>query len=204
MPFLINEDEALKQLLGGITVSDQNDNARPVKVYFRLPEPEERQITYPFITIDLIDIDEETDRSHRGIVAPEYSVEGYSDPAAGFGAYQGEFPIPVSLIYQLTTFTRSAWHDRLLSAAMLGNKIPFRYGSLDVPADETVRRLDLLEWQSVDSLDRDNKRVFRKAYTIAVSSELLPEAMTSVQTVDTVDTAVFHQLEPFIVEPADP
>lgn len=202
MPFLVNEDEALKKMLKGMTVSDQNDVDRPVKVWFRLPESEERQVTYPFITIDLIDVDEEKDRAQRGRIKTEYLPEGYSESPIG-SDYLTETPIPVSLVYQITTHTRSAWQDRQLQGVMLGNKLPFRFGSLEVPADQTVRRLDLIDWQQVDSLDRNNKRVFRKAYTIAVSAELFPDALLAVQRVTAVRPTVLHQLEPFIVELQD-
>jgi hypothetical protein len=200
VPFLISEDDALKKHLSGLTVADQNDADRKVGVWFRLPEAEERRITYPFITIDLIDVREEYDRAHRGVVIPNYVPEGYEEPPEGFGRKATEFAIPVSLVYQITTHTRSAWQDRQLTGQMIGNKLPLRFGQLHVQADDTVRRLDLLEWQSLDSLDRDNKRVFRKAYTIAISAELWPDALLEVQKVASVGITVFHQLEPFIVE----
>jgi hypothetical protein len=199
MAFLINEDQALKDLLEGMTVADQNQAERPVSVYFRMPEAEERRVTYPFITIDFIDMEEEVDRAHRGTVTPEYLPEGYEEPVVD-GVYKTEFPIPMSLIYQITTHARSAWHDRSLVAQML-NKLPVRFGSLDVAADETVRRLDRLDMQQVDMLDQNNKRVFRKAYTVAVSAEIFPEALLASQRVTQVIPTVYHQLEPFIVEP---
>lgn len=200
MPFIINEDEAIKSMLKGMTVGDQNNPERPVKVYFGLPESEERRVDYPFVTIDLIDIEEEPDRAHRGRIKPQYLPEGYEAPPAGHGDYRTEFPIPVSLLYQITSHTRSAWHDRQLSAELLGNRLPLRFGSLHVKADDTSRRLDLIEWQRHDGLDRNDKRVFRKAYTVAVSAELFPEALVSAQQVATVGITTFHQLEPFIVE----
>jgi hypothetical protein len=200
VPFIINEDQALKEHLQGLTVSDQNDNARPVKVYYRLPESEERAVSYPFLTLDLLDIEEEPDRAHRGRITPQYLPEGYTTPPAGMGDYKTEFPIPVSLLYQITSHTRSAWHDRQLTAQLIGNKLPIRFGQLFVPADETVRRMDLVDFQAADSLDRNNKRVFRKAITVAVSAELFLEELETAQTVDSVGITVYHQLEPFIIE----
>lgn len=199
MPFIINEDEALKKHMSGLTVSDQNDSTRPVKVWYRLPQAEERQITYPFITLDLLDIEEEPDRAHRGGIIPRYQPEGVSLPASD-AENLTEFPIPVSLVYQVTTFTRSAWHDRQLQGQIIANKIPLRFGYLEVEADQTIRRMDFLDMQQVDGLDRNDKRVFRKAYTIAVSSELFPEAIYEVKTVAEVGITVYSQLEPFIIE----
>ena len=48
--FLLAEDEALKQHLSGITVTDDRNEHRPVKVFFRYPEGETEK-HYPFITI---------------------------------------------------------------------------------------------------------------------------------------------------------
>lgn len=199
MPFIINEDDALKEHLQGLIVTDQRSNSRKVGVWYRLPESEERRVTYPFVTIDLIDIEEETDRAHRGRITLDYVPEGYQAPVLDSN-HRTEFPIPVSLIYQITTHSRSAWHDRALHSQMLTDKLPFRFGSLDVPADDTVRRLDLLGWDQADLLDNDGKRVFRKAYTVAVSSELLPDAIAEVPKVKSVDISLFHQLEPYIVD----
>lgn len=197
MPFIINEDEALKQHLSGLTVSDSKAANRPVKVWYRLPEAEERQITYPFITIDLIDVAEEFDRAHRGPVEVFYEPEGYTNPIAESQPW-AEFPTPVTLTYQITTHTRSAWHDRSLLAQMYGNKIPLRYGALVVPADDTVRRMDLIDMRSVDGLDQNNKRVFRKAYTVNVSAEIFIGELATAEVAQAVDLSLFHKLTTYI------
>ena len=51
MPFLINEDAALKELLQGITVSDAGSNARPVAVYYGQPDKDVRQQSLSLIHI---------------------------------------------------------------------------------------------------------------------------------------------------------
>ena len=82
---------------------------------------------------------------------------------------------PVDLMYQVTTFTRSAIHDRYLQAHMITKIAPFRRGFLRIPADGTDRHMDLLEWRSADMLDEEagfKKRIFRKIYTISVTSEI--------------------------------
>ena len=82
---------------------------------------------------------------------------------------------PVDLIYQVTTFTRSAIHDRYLQAHILTKIAPFRRGVLAVGADGTQRHMDMLDWRSADMLDEEagfKKRVFRKIYTISVTSEI--------------------------------
>ena len=59
-PLFLEEDNMLKEKLKGILVTDQRaDNeqiGRPVQVWFGQPDVELRDQTYPFITIDLIDI----------------------------------------------------------------------------------------------------------------------------------------------------
>ena len=63
---------------------------------------------------------------------------------------------------------------------MIGDKLPFRFGSLDVD-DGTVRRLDVLSGpERADYLDRDTKRVYRKVWTVRVSSELPVTTMRQV------------------------
>ena len=54
MPYIINEDKALKTLVSGITVSDSGNATRPVGVWFGQPDNEIRQQSYPYITIDLV------------------------------------------------------------------------------------------------------------------------------------------------------
>jgi len=82
-PLFLEEDNMLKELLKGISVHDQRaDNeqiARPVQVWFGQPDVELRDQTYPFITIDLIDILEDRARSHRGKV--NKTTAPYLEPA---------------------------------------------------------------------------------------------------------------------------
>lgn len=196
MPFLFSEDQALKDWLSGITVADDNDPERKVGVWFRYPDPEERQVSFPFLTIDLADITEETDREHRGYYQPDYVPEGYEEPEDGWGQKM-ELPIPVSIIYRITSYARSAYHDRQIQNRLMGWRLPLRFGGLHVEADDTVRRLDFLDWAPFDGFDANNKRVFRKVYTVAISSELLPEAMVEVQKVATVDLNLLYQLDQF-------
>lgn len=190
MAWLINEDEAIKALISGLTVSDQNVTNRPVKVWFRYPEAEEREITYPFITIDQIDIMEETDLAHRGRIKPRYVPEGYQNPPVGTD-HKTEFPVPVTVVYQITTHTRSAWHDRQL-VTKLHNLLPFRFGSLFVEADDTVRTMQMVEFTPADQLDANGKRIFRKAFTVTVATELFPDALLAVPRVDEVEIIAYH------------
>lgn len=198
--FLLAEDEAIKERLKGITVSDDRNNARPVQVFFRYPDAEtERE--YPFITIEMLDIVHAKNRQHSELPIYYYNTAGGASAPVGASAmpnamnywpdtssnfshisnknnfqvlYSNEF-VPVDLLYQVSTFTRSALHDRYLTSTMLTKIFPFRRGSIHIPADNTDRRLDLLDWSTADLLDPEagyRKRIFRKVYTLQMSAEL--------------------------------
>ena len=198
--FLLAEDEAIKVRLTGITVSDDRNATRPVKVFFRYPEAETER-DYPFITIEMLDIVHAKNRQHSENQLYYYNTAGGASAPVGASVmpnalnywpsissdfsyftdkndYQtlttNEF-VPVDLLYQVSTFTRSALHDRYLSSIMLTKIFPFRRGSIHVPADNTDRRLELLDWSTADLLDPEagyRKRIFRKVYTLQMSAEL--------------------------------
>jgi len=198
--FLLAEDEAIKNRLTGITVSDDRNATRPVKVFFRYPEAETER-DYPFITIEMLDIVHAKNRQHSENQLYYYNTAGGASAPVGASVmpnalnywpsissdfsyftdkndYQtlmtNEF-VPVDLLYQVSTFTRSALHDRYLSSIMLTKIFPFRRGSIHVPADNTDRRLELLDWSTADLLDPEagyRKRIFRKVYTLQMSAEL--------------------------------
>lgn len=188
MTFLLSEDEALRNLLLGMTVMDQKanneSNSRSVKVYFGQPDQEIREQSYPYITIDMIDISEDTARAHRGLTKPSYLPDPSTDPS-GEGVYDAEtqdwyihWPIPVNIDYQVTTYSRQPRHDRQLLSQMLNNKIPMRFAVLE-PDDGTVRRLDLLDVSKRDVTEQ-GKRLFVNAFTVRVSSEIASQTYTQV------------------------
>lgn len=188
MTFLISEDEALRNLLKDMVVTDQkatgNGTPRKVGVWFGQPDQELRDQSYPYITIDMIDIGEEVNRAMRGRVRPSY----LADPTNMVNAAQGvqavvwdndthgwdiSYPIPVRIDYQITTYARQPRHDRELLAQLLYKKIPLRFAVLE-PDDGTVRRLDVLDVSKRD-VTESGKRLFVNAITVRVSSEIAPE-----------------------------
>jgi hypothetical protein len=213
--FLLAEDEAIKKRLTGITVTDDRNSSRPIQVFFRYPDAEtERE--YPFITIEMLDIVHARNRQHSELPIYYYNTAAGASAPVGASAmpnamnywpstssdfshlddrddYQvlvsNEF-VPVDLLYQVSTFTRSALHDRQLSATMLTRIFPFRTGSIHVPADNTDRRLELLDWSTADLLDPEagyRKRIFRKVYTLQMSAELpSSDVLDTKQTIDIV------------------
>jgi len=184
MPFLINEDAALKTMLQGITVADAGNSARPVAVYYGQPDKEIRQQTYPYITIDLISVREDPTRAHQGAVRLTYVPEGLGvTPVNGRINKITNFPTPVDLYYQVSTWARQPRHDRQIAAALFGaGRLPFRFGQLDIPEDGTARRLDMLGFSKRDTTE-GGKRLFSNVYNIKISAELFPELLAQVYTV---------------------
>lgn len=172
MTFLLSEDKALRELLQGVTVSDQkSDNVgvpRPVGVWFGQPDQEVRAQSYPYITIQMIDVARDTMREMRGKTSAEYLRNSTVDPEANFIT---DLPIPVNIDYQITTYARHPRHDRELLAKVVYDRLPFRFGTLDCD-DNTARRLDVLDVTKRDVTEQA-KRLFVNVVTVRVSSEIL-------------------------------
>ena len=186
MSFLLDEDEAIRNLLKDMVVTDQksvtNEGAtRKVGVWFGQPDQEIRSQSYPYITIDMIDIAEDISRAHRGKVSPEY----YADPETigvdtpwdpTLHGKDMDYPVPVNIDYQITTYARQPRHDREVLAQLLYTKIPLRFGVLLTGSNTvfgTHRRLDVLDISKRDVTEQ-GKRLFVNAITVRVSSEIAP------------------------------
>lgn len=201
--FLLAEDEALKLRFSNLTVSDDRNASRPVQVFFRYPEGETEK-HYPFITIESVGINHARDRQHSETYLytnstganqltywPSTAEEVTDAPNKDFMRVN-EF-IPMDLLYQVTTYTRSAYHDRQLTSQILTTVSPYRFNSINVAADDTSRRLDLLGWSPSDLLDQEagyRKRIFRKVYTLRMSAELPSEALVGLKQVTAVHTTI--------------
>lgn len=198
--FLLAEDEAIKAMLSNVSVYDDRDNVRPVQVFFRYPEAETER-TYPFMTIEMIDLIHARNRQHSETELVYFNTTaGASSPAGwdkrpnaltywpsehsnfnflsnknNYQVLQTQEFVPVDLVYQISTFTRNAFHDRVLSSTLTKKIFPFRKSSIYIPADGTNRRLELLDWTTADLLDPEagyRKRIFRKIYTLQMGAEL--------------------------------
>lgn len=168
MPFILNEDEALKTLLTGLKVTDSGNSNRPVGVFYGQPDKEIRQQSYPYITIDLINISEATDRVQSGIVNVPYTPEGWDESLSKDTWY----PMPINLDYQVTTYSRQPRHDRQILAQLFSiGRLPVRFGSVYIPQDNTNRRLDVLGFSKRDTTEAD-KRLFMNIYSIRITSEI--------------------------------
>jgi len=188
LTFILAEDAALKNYLGGLTVSDEKAPVRPVKVFFGYPDVEITVQTYPYITLELIDVrvakDRQTtgrmyDSDNRGTVAPVVNrVYGY------------DMPIPYDLVYQVSSYARNPRHDRAILFQMQ-QRFPAQYGSLEVSnalGTETAYRHMFLDGFVKRDMIEDGRRLFRNAYTVRVVSEMTPyganNALSTVQTVE--------------------
>jgi hypothetical protein len=179
MTFMLNEDKALRVLMQNLSVSDQksenSNTTRPVGVWFGQPDQEIANQNYPYITIDMIDVQKDSTREMRGKVSPAYLEQeariklGIAEEVE-LGDWEMDIPIPVNLDYQITTYSRHPRQDRELLAKILYDRLPFRFGTLNCE-DNTVRRLDVLDVAKRDVTEQA-KRLFVNAITVRVSSEI--------------------------------
>lgn len=189
MTFLLSEDKALREHLQGITVHDQratgDDVPRQVGVWFGQPDQELRNQSYPYITIDMIDIQRDADREMRGRITGSVEKFGYLGPTeeSDYG-WDIELPIPVNIDYQITTYARQPRHDRELLAQLLYDKLALRFAQLSLD-DNTVRRLEVLDVAKRDSVEQA-KRLFINAMTVRVTSEIAQTAFMQYYKVEEV------------------
>lgn len=191
MTFLLGEDKALREKLQGMVVHDQKADGtatpRKVEVWFGQPDQELRDQKYPYITIDMIDLQRDTEREMRGISDAEYLKPlSMTDTTKGFNV---DLPIPVNIDYQVTTYARHPRHDRQIMAQLLSSKLT-RFGYLEVVEKDVVvgnvetitstfRRMDLLSVAKRDATEQA-KRLFVNAITVRVSSEIVQSAYRAI------------------------
>ena len=187
MAFLLDEDEALRNLLKNMYVTDQKSTTdgvatRAVGVWFGQPDQEIRSQSYPYITIDMIDISEDIPRAMRGRVKPSYLPDPTGEYNSETQNWDINWPIPVNIDYQITTYARQPRHDRQLLSQLLYTKIPLRFAVLETGPNTvygTTRRLDVLDISKRD-ITEQGKRLFVNAITVRVSSEIAPETYNQV------------------------
>jgi len=179
MPLILNEDAALHTSLQGITVSDQQNSSRAVGVWFGQPDIQIRDQSFPYLTIDLIDVVEDNSRASRGYGELPYLPEGWTAPTAGT-KYVTDTPIPLALDYQITSYARHPRHDRQIISAMYKYKTPTKFGGLYIPEDNTVRPMFLTSFMKRDGTE-NGKRLFSNVFSVRVFSEMLIADVVQVQ-----------------------
>jgi len=185
MTFILSEDEALRNKLQGMTVNDQKSDGqntpRQVGVWFGQPDQEIRAQSFPYVTIDMVDVQRDTEREMRGLVNPDYLLpDGIDTETQDFLV---DMPIPVYIDYQITTYSRHPRHDREILSQLLTQKFPLRFGYLEIPEKSvtvgdvttntiTMRRLDVMNVAKRDVTEQA-KRLFVNAISVRVSSEVV-------------------------------
>jgi hypothetical protein len=203
LTFLLSEDAALRNLLTGMTVTDQKSDAtgtatRTVGVWFGQPDEQIRQQEYPYITIDMVDIAEAFERSMRGKVKPAYysdpvkAADGTTDYNSDVNNWEIDMPIPVNIDYQVTTYARQPRHDREMLAELTFSRLPLRMGAIELD-DNTVRRLDVLDVSKRD-ISEAGKRLFVNAFTVRISSEIAPAYYSALYKALQVDITGYSDL----------
>jgi hypothetical protein len=189
MPWIYNEDGALKLLLQGITVQDANASVsgRPVPVRYRLPEDELSTLSYPIIIIEhngiLPDPTRETRTAYPGFFQFPYAPEGYApwwapnavhiDPLAS-PYYTTDWPIPYNIDYTVTVYCRKmVEHLQPIVATLATNAyLPYKFGYLPIPQDNTLRSMFVIGGPEIEyGKDGDNKRLLRATYKVRVLTE---------------------------------
>lgn len=222
MPWIYNEDAALKAKLQGLYVQDGNapqPMGRSVPVRFKLPEDELANLSYPIIIIEHLGFYPDPEREHRsaqGYQIP-YAPEGFPQWNYGEGPfgptldpsqspYTGFFPIPFNFDYKVTVYGRfMTQHIRPLTAQLLTEHyLPYHYGYLQVPQDGTVRSMFLLGGPDFTyAKDEDDKRLLAVVFRVRVFTELVQGVqslesfggtMVPVNTVD-LDLSVYASID---------
>lgn len=194
--FLLDEDRALRDLMKGIVVSDNEMSARNVEAWFGHPDLELREQKYPYITVDLLEIQEGTDRVHRGDLwlpdgpAPHGIPEWWGYPELQPDhQWLMEMPTPVDLIYQVGTWARNPRHDRqILRACITQGRTTLR-GGVIATADGFTRRLDYLGHIKRDR-EEGGKRLFNNIFRLRMSSEVPYGVLDQFRTVEAVHVNV--------------
>lgn len=203
MPWIFNEDEALKKKLQGLRVSATNAaQGQPVRAYFRLPETELSDLAYPCLIIEHASILKDSSREHRGRIRLPYAPEGsalWDDPNLASGSldpslspYISDFPIPYNIDYIVTLQSRKAQHHFALVGALAAiDRLPARFGYLEIPQDGTVRNLEIIGGPDLTSdKDDDGKRLFTATYRVRVSTELAASEIAVFSKVTEVDHTI--------------
>jgi hypothetical protein len=171
MTFLFSEDAALRNWLNGVTVTDQKATGdatpRQVRVWFGQPDQELREQSYPYITLDMVDINRDAEREMRGDTSAAYLRPANLPSTSGFRQH---LPIPVNIDYQVTVYSRNPVHDRQIMMQLLAVKLPLRFGQLELD-DGTIRRLEVMDVSKRNATEQA-KRLFVNSITVRISSEI--------------------------------
>lgn len=210
------ESKALKNKLTGLTVTASNyPNGHLVPVTFVTPDLELREAEYPGIYLSYAGVNKASDREHRGSTRLPYAPPGYDedvmvlvDPDDKDSTdtelwsdthairtspfWVEDTPVPYNLDFNVSVLTRN-YQQMFEIIAQLDeiDRIPARFGGLEVPEDGTVRTLDLLGGPETGPIrDEDGKRLLQSVYSVRVAAELSLYEVQAVTAVATVNLTV--------------
>lgn len=192
MPLLYNEDNALKTKLSGLKVTDVNNpDGRPVPVRFRAPENELADAVFPMIIIDEADWSPAPERAHSGYTPLAYVPEGYAAPDPSVTLFT-QTPQPLNIDWVVTLYARKALHRASLIAQLAAfDYLPGRYGFLQVPQDQSLRRLEVIGGPVNSSVrDQNGKRLLTATWRLRTTGELIWASVDSIPEATSVDLTV--------------
>lgn len=168
----IAEDNALKQALKGIIVTDEKNAAREVGVWFANPDVETRSQSYPYMTVEMIDFKRAGYRQSSGIMS-DTDAQGTVSPTTNT-VYTYTIPVPWDLTYQIVSYARHPRHDRAINMYLINNIFPGQHGYLAIKDDLGVntgyRHMVLEEFTKRDTIE-NGRRLYRSVFTVTVTSE---------------------------------
>lgn len=194
--FILDIDEAMKAKVNRVAwVTDEDGtNRRQVKAFFRWPQTEVTDQTYPFIVVDRLAMTRAADREQRSsdILIP-YTPKGYTTPPTGEFLHTDEMPIPFDFVYQITLHSRFWLHDTRITEQLLQDHLlPPRGGWLIV--GETYRPLTVVGPLDATGMDPQSggrpKRHFRKVWTVTTSAELFQKDIDFIARATSISTTV--------------
>jgi hypothetical protein len=195
--FLLAEEAALKTYLSGHLVPTGRNRkgevvTKEVPVYFRWPDSR-TNIRFPNIMIDLLQVTPDYSRwtSEWDYGAMGSDFENWVDGSVRHDWYEPSMTntmpvvpsttgriienyLPFKLYFQISVSTNHVQTDRALTARMIVDFFPSRNFFIGIPADNTWRRCELVEWATADTQETTEatKRIFRKIYTISMEAEV--------------------------------
>jgi hypothetical protein len=187
MSFILSEDQALKQVLQGITVTDEKNATRSVQVWFAMPDIEVRTQSFPFITVELLDTNWASYRQMSGEIV-DSDLQGTREPHSN-QSYVYYTPVAWDLVYQITSYARHPRHDRAIMAYLLNRVFPSKRGALPIYDDLGThvgsRHMMLEEFIKRDTIE-EGRRLYRNVFTVTVTSESSALVDTPTPNVETV------------------
>jgi hypothetical protein len=211
-----NESRALKIKLDGIMATASTyPNGREVPVHFVSPDFELVNASYPGIYLAYGGVRRAPEREVRGPTNLQYAPPGYPTSVqvpedfedkdsvlvdweeTGFDRLSSPYhvpdhPIPYDLEFNISVLTRNYQQAfEIISELQEIDRLPERFGSLEVPEDGTIRTLELLGGPETSVIqDEDGKRLVQTLYSVRVAAELSLFDVEQVRRVGTVNVGL--------------